>query len=467
MNDLRSQRSTKEDLTADSREASLSEIVSAFSYALDLTEAAVPGHAIRCCLLGMTIAALMRLPDSERTALYYALLLKDIGCSNNSAQMCELIGGDDRAMKHDVKLLDWTRPSIGAVTALLRNAMPGASAWQKAGRILRLGLAQHQHNELMIGLRCDRGASIVRKIGLSDQTAQAIRSLDEHWDGSGYPDRARGEQIPLLARVMAIAQHLDVFGSELGMEKAISVMRARKGRWFDPELVNLVAALDREGTLRILLKGGNDEQQRRVVEMEPSAAGEMNSAGVDRICEAFADVVDAKSSFTYTHSLGVTKVAQKISAQMGFAPQTQKMLYRAALLHDLGKLSVPNSILDKPGKLDAEEWAIVRGHAALSQEILSRIPAFRKLAVIAGQHHERLDGRGYPYGLTAQDLSLESRLVAVADVFGSLTETRPYRPDLPLEKAIAVVREDAGSKLDAECVEALLQVVEREGRIGA
>jgi len=449
----------------DGGKASLSEIVAAFSYALDLTEAAVPGHAIRCCLLGMTMAARMRLSDAERTSLYYALLLKDIGCSNNASKMCELIGGDDRAMKREVKLLDWTRPSPGAVKALWQHTLPGETAWRKAGRILRLGLAQHQHNEAMIGLRCDRGASIVRKIGLSDQTAQAVRSLDEHWDGSGYPDRARGATIPLLARVMAVAQHLDVFASEFGLDKAIEVLKVRQGRWFDPELVRLAAALHREGVLAALLDGDNHDQQMRVVELEPSAAGMMSSADIDRICEAFADVVDAKSSYTYTHSLGVTRVTQKITAAMGFSPRKQKMLYRAALLHDLGKLSVPNTILDKPGKLTAEEWTVVRGHAALSEQILSRIPAFRHLAVIAGEHHERLDGQGYPKGLTAAELSLESRVVAVADVFGSLTESRPYRPDLPLEKAIAMVREDAGHKLDAECVEALLQVVEREGGI--
>ncbi len=466
-NDFLSQAATEDNLTADGREASLSEIVSAFSYALDLTEAAVPGHAIRCCLLGMTMAARMGLPDAERTALYYALLLKDIGCSNNSARMCALIGGDDRAMKHDVKLLDWTHPSLGAVKALWRNAMPGAAAWRKAGRILHLGLAQHEHNQAMIGLRCDRGASIVRKIGLSEATAQAVRSLDEHWDGSGYPDRTRSLEIPLLARILAVAQHLDVFASELGLAKAIEVLQARNRKWFDPELVRLATTLHREGAFAELLGDGEQRQRQRVMEMEPGTIRVMSGEDVDRICEAFADVVDAKSSFTYTHSLGVTEVTQKIAAQMGLAPRRQKMLYRAALLHDLGKLSVPNSILDKPGKLDADEWTIVRRHAELSQEILSRIPAFEHLAVIAGQHHERLDGRGYPHGLTAAELSLESRIVAVADVFGSLTETRPYRPDMPLEKAIAIMREEAGSKLAPECVEALLQVVEREGRISA
>jgi putative nucleotidyltransferase with HDIG domain len=447
------------------RGVSLAEIVSAFSFALDLTEAAVPGHALRTCLFGMKLAEKIGLPESDRVSLYYALLLKDIGCSNNAGQMCELIGGDDRQMKHDVKLLDWTRPTLGAVKALWRNAVPEASGWQRLGRMLRLGLQQDQHNQAMIGLRCDRGATIVRKIGLDEKTAQAIRSLDEHWDGSGYPDRARGQAIPLLGRILGAAQHLDVFGSELGMDKAVATLRERSGRWFDPEIVRAAAALYREGALTEVLV--STEQQLRVMDMEPGVVRRMTEDDIDRICEAFADVVDAKSSFTYTHSLGVTQVTNKLSAALNLAPEKQKLLHRAALLHDLGKLRVPNSILDKPGKLNQEEWAIVRTHAGLSRQILDRIRIFRPLAVIAGQHHERLDGKGYPLGLTAKDLSIESRIVAVADVFGSLTESRPYREDMPLEKVIGIVREESESKLDPECVEALLEVVSREGGITA
>lgn len=439
-------------------EMSLSEIVSAFSFALDLTESAVPGHAIRSCLLGMKLAGHLGLLEAESTSLYYALLLKDVGCSSNSAKMCELIGGDDRAMKHDVKLLDWTRPSAGAVMALWRNALPGAPAWRKAGRILRLGMTRNQQNEAMIGLRCDRGASIVRKIGLSDATADAVRSLDEHWDGSGYPDRLRGEAIPLLGRILAVAQHLDVFASEFGMDKAVAVLQERSGRWFDPEMVRAAVSLHGERALGVGPEAG--DHRRRVMEMEPGIARTMSGDEIDGICEAFADVVDAKSSFTYEHSLGVTRVTEIIGRRLALSAARRKLLHRAALLHDLGKLHVPNSILDKPGKLSGEEWTVVRAHARYSQEILSRIPSFGEMATIAGEHHERLDGSGYPHGLAGKDLSLESRVVAVADVFGSLTETRPYRDDLPLERAIAVVREEAGSKLDMDCVEALLSEVE-------
>jgi len=178
---------------------------------------------------------------------------------------------------------------------------------------------------------------------------------------------------------------------------------------------------------------------------------------IDTICEAFAEVVDAKSSYTYAHSVGVTRAAAGIARELGLDEQRVQLLYRASLLHDLGKLSVPNTILDKPDKLDAAEWSVMKGHALLSEEILGRVSHFGAMARIAGQHHERLDGSGYPFGLSAQDLSLESRVVAVADVYAALSEDRPYRPAIPPAQIFDILRKEAPRKLDADCVEALIR----------
>ncbi len=438
---------------------SLPEIVSALSYALDLTEAAEPGHALRTCLFGMAIAAEVGVPAAELVPLYYALLLKDVGCSSNAGRMCALIAGDDRVMKREVKLLDWTRPSFGAVRALYWHAMAGESGWKKTGRIIELGLARQKNNEIMIRLRCDRGAGIVQKLGLGDKAAEAVRSLDEHWDGSGYPERLRGEAIPLLGRILAVAQHLDVFGTEHGMSRAMEVLKERSGRWFDPALVRVAQSLNKRGKLKGVLDG--EDHEKRVIDANPGPVQPMSEDEIDNVCEAFADVVDAKSSFTYTHSLGVTRVAQVITRELGFSAERSKLMYRAALLHDLGKLTVPNTILDKPSRLTSDEWAVVRSHVSHSEEILKRIPAFTELATIAGAHHERLDGSGYPRGLQGEDLNLDARVIALADVFGSLTETRPYRDDFGMEEVIRMVRKDAGSKLDGDCVDALLASVER------
>jgi HD-GYP domain-containing protein (c-di-GMP phosphodiesterase class II) len=147
-----------------------------------------------------------------------------------------------------------------------------------------------------------------------------------------------------------------------------------------------------------------------------------------------------------------------IGKSLGLAPARMQMLRRAALLHDIGKLSVSNMILDKPGHLDDNEFRLVKRHAALTREILSRMPSLDEISVIAGEHHEKLDGTGYPFGLKAQQLSLESRLIAVADVYGALSEDRPYRPRLDPEEIFRIMKKDVPGKLDGECFEALRAV---------
>ena len=440
---------------------SLPEILSALSFALDLTEGAVPGHALRSCVLGMRIAAEAHLPAPHMASLYYALLLKDVGCSSNAGRMCAIVGGDDRAVKAAAKLVDWTKPQKpdkAMLKSLWKNVLPDAGPLERALRIAKMGITQHDNNKELITLRCDRGASIVRKLGLSDMTAEAVRCLDEHWDGNGYPSGAKGDAIPLLARICAIAQHLDVFATERGTTNALDSLQERSGTWFDPELVRIVAALGQRNALwgYALADEPIEDTRRAVFDLDAGANHHLPAARLDLICEAFADVVDAKSHFTYRHSQGVASAAHLIAVQLDLPPARVQLVRRAALLHDIGKLGVSNTILDKPGGLTAEERARIETHPGKSREILQRVNAFHDLAVIAGEHHERLDGTGYPNRLIAHKMCLESRILAVADFFGALSEERPYRAALGLEKIMSIMTPHAPAKIDPECYAALL-----------
>ena len=212
----------------------LSQILSAFSFALDLTEGAVPGHALRSCLLGMRLAAAAGVEGTERRELYYALLLKDIGCSSNAARLCQIVGGDERAVKAGVKLVDWTKSHITSTDTLKLlwgTVLPEAHSLQRAARMVYVGISQQRINTELITTRCDRGASIVRKLGLGPAAAAAVRSLDEHWDGGGYPEGRKGAMIPLFGRILLLAQHLDVFSTRMSPEGAIAVMQERSGTW--------------------------------------------------------------------------------------------------------------------------------------------------------------------------------------------------------------------------------------------
>jgi putative nucleotidyltransferase with HDIG domain len=479
---------------------SLPDIVSALSFALDLTEGAMPGHAVRTCLLGMRIAEAIELSNDEKSDLYYALLLKDVGCSSNAAHLSEILGGDDRKAKRDSSLQDWSKISWVALRTVWRSVLPGSPPLAKLGRMIQLSRQRKQAHAAMVGVQAERGAGIVTKIGLSEQTADFIRHLDEHWNGCGHPDRQRGEEIPLGSRILNIAQNLDVFHTEHGADAAMKMLSKRNGKWFDPRLVKVVERLHGAGDFWSCVGAGIDRDV--VLALDPGLTGTAaptdmgpgvtslaggSAAGargpgtsgsgifglglrrrttaiqIDRICEAFADVVDAKSSFTYEHSLGVTRAAGMIAEQLGLAPERKTLVYRSALLHDIGKLRIPNSILDKPGKLDDGEWQVIREHPLLTERILGRIAKFGLIARTASQHHERLDGSGYPHGLRGEDLSLEARLIAVADVYGALSENRPYRPALDPEEIMAIMSRDVPEKLDAACFDALRIALKRTG----
>ncbi len=450
---------------AECKEPTLQEILVALSFALDLTEGAAPGHAIRSCLLAVRVAQAAGLETGGITNLYYASLLKDAGCSSNSARMCQIVGGDDRTVKAGAKLADWTRPlrqKPATLKMLWREVLPGASVVKKSVRMAKIAATQHENNRQLIEMRCDRGATIVRKLGLANEASVAVRHLDEHWDGGGYPQGLKGQQIPVLSRLMAVAQHLDVFCMEQGPEAAVDTLLERAGRWFDPELARAARSLDQSRRLFVhcLPNDPVGETRAAILRMVPEEQSSLSAVNIDLICETFADVVDAKSPFTYRHSLGVMDAAAAIGGVLGLPEERMQILRRAALLHDVGKLGISNTILDKATRLTDAEMETVKAHPGMGAEILGHIGAFGEVALLAREHHEKLDGSGYPHGLRGADLSQESRLLAVADIYGALSEDRPYRPGLAPEQIRAIMDREVGMKLDGECYEALCSVME-------
>jgi len=411
----------------------LSEVISALSYALDVTEGQPMGHAVRSCAIGMRIGEEIGLAPEERSSLFYALLLKDAGCSSNAARLSTLFGADDLEVKRSRKLIDHHRPG-----ASLRHVL-------RHGRTRRLAAIARSGADgarEMTELRCERGADIARMIELSETTAQAIRSLDEHWDGGGYPYGLAGDAIPLFGRILCLAQTAEVFFGVGGPRAALEVAADRRGTWFDPELVGVLRGTRRDRGFWDALGGA--EPHGLIGAFEPEdRVQRADEERLDRVAEAFALIVDAKSPYTGRHSEGVARIATAVGDALGYGPGALRDLRRSALLHDIGKLGVSNLILDKPGKLDAEEWRQMRRHPELTVRILERVGAFRELAATAGAHHERLDGGGYHLGLTGDQLNRDARILAVADVCEALTAERPYRGALPPDEVRAIMRREA------------------------
>ena len=449
---------------------SLPEITSALSFALDLTEGALPGHAVRSTLLGMRLAQAMKLPRETLAALYYALQLKDVGCSSNASRMAEILGGDDRRGKATAKVTDWTgvhRADARTVVRLWSTVLPNRTLRQRSRRMVALGLFRKRNNQEMITLRCERGAEILRMLDVGATAANAVYSLDEHWNGGGYPDGLAGTAIPLLARICSVAQTLDVFARTDGTAAALNVLRKRSGRWFDPEVVEIAKKLSVQGTLWKFCGPDYpvDVTRRAVIEACPDLAQALGTHQIDNICEAFANVVDAKSPFTYRHSLRVTETAVALAEALELGRERTSLVRRAALLHDLGKLGISNTILDKPSSLSPEEREQIAEHPLMTRSILERIAGFSRIAQVAAEHHERLDGSGYPFRLQGDQIGLESRLLAVADCFATLAEERPYRKALPIPEILTTLEALTPQRLDAGVVHALRSVVAAWGEV--
>ena len=303
--------------------------------------------------------------------------------------------------------------------------------------------------------RCDRGAEIALMLGFRTQTADAIRALDEHWDGHGQPRGLRSTEIPLLGRILCVAQTAEIFHAAGGVGAAWSVLDKRAGEWFDPALVDLLGTFRGDTAFWDALADDGD-----VASWEPEdRLLYADEERLDRIADAFAGVVDAKSPWTYRHSDRACVIVMSLADALGADAPLLRDLRRAALLHDIGKLAVSNRILDKPAALTHAEFARVREHPVVTERILARVPGCEHLASIAAAHHERLDGGGYPHGLRGEELTMPMRLLAIADVYEALTSDRPYRRAHSSDAALAIMRGDVPQRLDREAFSALEQLL--------
>ncbi len=434
-----------------------SEVLAGLSYALDLTEGQRPGHAVRTCRIGMKLGQILRLSPVDLSALFYALLMKDLGCSSNSARFAALFGHNDQDIKADITNIDWTRAGE-SFRFLLRNVAPGQFLLKRTWTLLALMARGPEGSREVVRTRCERGADIAAMLGLTADTAQAIRALDEHWDGRGQPYGRTREEIPRLARILNLAQTVEVFYSAHGVDDAYAMAAARRGRWFDPDVVDALYAISRSDPFWSDLR--RDTGLDAALSLEPEGqVVTIDDDTLDRYAEAFAGVIDAKSPWTYSHSNGVASIAIALGRRLGMPERELRVLRRAALLHDIGKLGVSNLVLDKPGRLTDQEYTAMQRHTVYTASILSRVPVFAPIAADAAAHHEKLDGRGYHQRLTGAQLPLLARILAVADICDALRASRPYREGLPDDRVLDIITREAGAGLDPDVVAALSRVL--------
>ncbi|MCL5116291.1 MAG: HD domain-containing protein [Firmicutes bacterium] len=429
------------------------ELIAGLSRALDLTEGEPMGHSVRSCWIGMQLAEDLKLEDSTADELYYALLLKDAGCSANAAQVSSWFGTDDHTAKADLKQVNWSRLSE-AVRFAVRNAAPGQHFTRRLSQMVQLSGRGISAAQELVHVRCTRGAQIVRSLGWDGDVPDAVLNLDEHWDGSGHPRGLKGEEIPIMSRILLLSQTAEIFWRRQGPDAARQVVAQRRGTWFDPSLADvfLSRSNSRQFFEELAAVDAPDSIQHLFPRLE---TGMQDLRDVLHTAEIFGQIVDAKSPWTRLHSIRTAHYAAQIAAGLGWSEHDQAAVRITGFFHDLGKLGVSNAILDKPGQLTAEERQRMEVHAALTFRVLEPLEALRPLAYAASCHHERLDGSGYHQRLRGEEVPVFAQVVAVADVFDALTADRPYRAGMSPEEAFALMRPDVGIKLSGPAFEVL------------
>ncbi len=439
----------------DRGEVRLTELVSSLSYALNLTASLVPGHGIRCAAIARAIGRHRGMDEQAMTDLYYLSLLKDVGCSSNASRVAEMFMADDIAIKHDLKLSNATlRDGIQLAGKHIGKC---ESPVVRLGRLAMVMARKGAFLREIYDTRCLRGVKIVRWLRFSERVAEGVLHLNEHWDGSGQPNQISGDAIALEARIALLSQVADVFYSAFGPDRVLPELKLRVGKVLDPELVADFEVIadqslwDQVADPELATKLAN--------EVDGDAPARVDDRYLDDIATAFSQVIDAKSSYTAGHSQRVARLAQQLCEEIGYGANDQRQIWRAGLLHDIGKLGVSSLILDKPGSLKTEEFDQVRRHAQMGEELLGRVSVLKPLARIVGAHHEMMDGSGYPRGLIADKISPLTRVLTVADVFDALTSERPYRSAMPIKRAIQVMEAEMGSGLDDTSFSALKSLI--------
>ena len=451
-------------MTSPGHKVRLADLLGGLSHALDLTEGQPKGHCVRACWIGVQLGIELKLWPDEISDLYYTILMKDLGCSSNAARICELYLTDDIALKRDFKQIDGSLPQ--ALRFVLGHTGLEKGLAERFRAIINILRNGGEISRELIEARCHRGAEIAARMRFPPSVCSGIQNLDEHWDGLGKPEGLRGAAIPLFSQIALLAQVADVFFTAAGPEAARREVVLRGGTWFRPDLAVAFGRIAAQpGFWEVL---ADEHLPDFVTSLEPAQATRYADEDyLDEISRAFAQVIDAKSSFTRGHSERVAVFTDMIAEELGLSPGRRRWLSRGALLHDIGKLAISNAILDKPAKLTDDEFAVIKTHPVHSAAILSGIPVFADLAPMAGGHHERLDGKGYPKRLKGGEIDLETRIVTTADIFDALTADRPYRPAMSVSQAYDIMSRDIGVAIDPDCFTALRNALARTNSAAA
>lgn len=408
-------------------------------------------HVLRQCVIALGLAECFGLDESERSVVYYVALLAWVGCHADSHEQARWFG-DDIAARAD----NYTADLVGMEKArfMMRNLGAGGTRAQRSRTALQFMISGREAVEAMHGTHCTVAGELARRLGLGEAVRDALLEVFERWDGKGDPGRLAGEEITLPVRLIQLADVVEVFHRRGGIEAAEAVARERSGTQFDPMVVERFCD-DAPGVLAPL---EDTPSWNAVIGAQPGLRRALSDQEIDAALEAIADFADLKSPYTLGHSREVADLAAEAGRNYGLPADEVRVIRRAGLVHDFGRLGVSNAIWDKRDQLTTAERERIRLYPYLTERILCASAGLAPLGALAAQHQERLDGSGYPSGLRGNMLSPAARILAATDVYRAMVEPRPHRAARSAADAAGELRAEVRSgRLDGDAADTVLR----------
>jgi len=440
-------------VTADARLSDrlrLAELVGALSLGVDLGFGQPMEHVLRQCRIALRLGEWVGLRPPDQATVYYTALLVNIGCHTDAHEQAKWFG-DDIALK----AAKYTQPASGAraVLAGIRQIGKGNPLLRRFRLGLEFALDGHRDMDAMIERHATMARALVEQLPLDRAVCDGVSGAYEQWDGKGWPGTLKGDQVPIAARIATLAEYVEVAGRVGGAVQVKALANARRGRQFDPSLCDLVLAQ----TDDLLVDLDDVRSWSAVVDAEPMLAITMVGDEIDAALSAVANFVDLKSPYFLGHAQAVAELAHDAAVELGMSTEDTLLLRRAALVSGFGRLGVSNSIWDKAGSLGPGEWERVRMQPYLTERMLQESAGLATLGAIAAQIRERLDGSGYPRGLTTTAITPNARVLGVADMYQAMREPRAHRPAYSAGVAADRMRAEVQSgRLDGDVVHAVL-----------
>ncbi len=429
----------------------LAELLATVSLASDLAHDVPAESALRDTLFSVRLARLAGWSPDDQSDTYYLALLYHVGCTGAVSFQSRMGAGDDVSVRRWLSEADFANRSELmrlVITHVARQWGPrqwaaGVAGFMRAGEAIPETLASV----------AEVAVRLSERLGASPRVSEALRHAYARWDGKVFPNQPHRDKQSAIARLVHLVHVAQTYHQIGGIVAADSAVRDRSGSEFDPDFAQLW--LQNSGDL--LEAVGRESIWDDVLAEEPEPHLLVSPAHLDEVCRALADFVDLKSPYTRGHSPQVARVVEDAASELGLADDEITTLRRAAQVHDLGNVSIPDLVWSKRGPLNPSELARVHLHAYHTQRILTVSPALRKSGEVAGLHHERIDGSGYHRGLPAAALPAGARLLAAAEAYQSMLEDRAWRPRFePTTAAGELRREVSNGKLDRRAVDAVL-----------